>query len=357
MIQVITLWLFTGFIGGRQVNKGSFSVTRSTLPALKATVMKEFENYLWELQLYKFISHVKTTYTYSYGARSIVFFSLDDSHKLRGRSHDWIWFNEVTDIDFETWNQGVMRTNYTVYNDYNPSGDPFIRTEIEEKRAKKKDSDVYVDVSVYTDNPFLPDLLVQEIKNLEFVDKDLFNIYTRGIWVSLKGLIYPNVLIINAIPLIGKSYFGVDFGYTAPSVLVQVVIDKDNIYIDCLIHERQLLIHEMAKQIKEFTTRNDTVWCDAAEPRTIEELRRRGVNARPAKKGRDSVRQAITFIKQHTLHLTAASVETKKEWQQFKWSEDREGRLIDKPIDFAKHSSDAVSYAINRALGSKIRLL
>lgn len=354
MIQLLTVWLFTGRIGGRQVNTGTFSVTRSTLPALKATVYKELLNYLFELGIYQYIDHKKTTLELAFNGREIVFFSLDDSHKLRGRQHTFLWYNEVTDIDFETWNQGAMRTTHSIYNDYNPSGNPWIRTEIEEDRMPNR-GDVYLDVSVYTDNPFLPERLIKEIEGLEHVDNDLWRIYTKGEWVKLTGLIYPNVKMIDEIPLTGKVYYGLDFGWNDPSVLVKVVVDGDNLYVDTLVHESELGLDEMAKKIKAVTKQGDKIFCDYAEPRTIEELKRRGINSVKSKP--KDVFRSITWIKQHNIHLTSTSFQTKKEWEMFKWDTDKENRLIDKPVNFAKHSSDAMSYAIGQAMRGGTRIL
>lgn len=357
MMQRAVLWLITGQINGGIVPKGRFSITRSTLPALKATVLKDFNDYLFELNVYQYIEHIRTTLEYKFQGREVAFFSLDDPHKLRGREHTFLWINECTDTTYDVFLQGNVRTKNTVYLDYNPSGDPWVKTEIEDALMKRDPDQVHLDISVYTDNPFLPDRMIKQIIGLKDIDEDLYNIYTRGIWVSLKGLIYPNVTIINEIPLIGKSYFGCDFGYNDPSVFVKVVIDGQNIYIDTLVYQRELLIDDMAALIKGFIRSSDVVYCDSAEPRTIEELKRRGVNAKAAKKGRDSVRQAITFIKQHKMHLTASSVDTKKEWEVFKWDQDKEGRLTDDVVNYGKHTSDAVSYAVNRAMGNKMRLL
>lgn len=356
MIQVLTLWLFTGKLGAEFVYKGAFSVTRSTLPALRATIYKEFINYLHELGLYNYVAHLKTDREFHYNGREVVFFSLDDSHKLRGRQHTAIWYNEVTDIDFETFNQGAMRTTHKIYMDYNPSGDPFVRQRIEIDRFKEK-KDVYIDVSVYTDNPFLSPLLVEEIKSLEQVDRDLFLIYTTGQWVTLKGLIYPVFTIVKEAPLAGKAYFGCDFGYNDPSVMVRVTIERDNLYIETLIYQRELLLDEMAAQMKKHVRPHEVVYCDSAEPRTIEELRRRGINAKPAKKGRDSVRQGIIFLRQHNIFVTEDSFETIKEFKSYKWAIDKDGRATDVPVNYAKHTSDACTYAITRAMTGKIKLI
>jgi len=127
-------------------------------------------------------------------------------------------------------------------------------------------------------------------------------------------------------------------------------------YIDLIHYESEMLLDKMAGVMLKLRGR-PKILCDSAEPRTIEELRKRHVNARAAKKGPDSVRQRIMFIKQHKLYVTSRSVELIDEWQRYCWSDDKDGRITDKPIDRYKHCSDAASYAISTAMRQKVTLL
>ena len=111
LMQKVVIWLWTGQISGQTIKKGVFSVTRSTLPALKATVLADFISYLFDLNIYQFISHLKTVNEFVFQQRKVTFFSLDDEHKLRGRAHGWIWINECTDTSFDIFNQAKIRNS------------------------------------------------------------------------------------------------------------------------------------------------------------------------------------------------------------------------------------------------------
>ena len=248
-----------------------------------------------------------------------------------------------------------MRLDKWMYLDANPSGHPFARVEIEEKRMIDR-GDVLLDVSTYKDNPFLPQPMIDEIEGLKMVDHDLWQIYTLGVWTELKGLIFPKVTVVDYMPIGWKTYWGADFGWNDPTVLVEVAIREKLMYVDVHVHESHLGLDEMAAKMNSMRGA-PVIYCDGAEPRTIEELRRRGVRARAAKKGPDSVRQRIMFIKQHHIHITSSSVASIEEWKRYKWDEDKDGRITDKPINLHKHTSDAVSYAISRAMSTGITLL
>ena len=84
------------------------------------------------------------------------------------------------------------------------------------------------------------------------------------------------------------------------------------------------------------------MYCDAAEPNRIEELRRAGFNARPAdkdvKKGIDTIRQQALFITQASLNLT-------KEIRGYKYDSDKDGKLLEFPVKENDHAVDAMRYA------------
>lgn len=356
IMQVVVLWLWSGQIGGERVPTGMFTIARTTFPALRSTIMKDFIQYLFELDIYKYITHSKTVNEFTFQGRTVSFISTDDAHKLRGRQHTFCWLNEVNDMDFEVFNQVMMRLEKWIYIDCNPSGHPWARTEIEDKRMHER-GDVFLDVSVYKDNPFLPKAMIQEIEGLKHVDHDLWSIYTLGVWTELKGVIYPNFETVDAFPVGWKTYYGMDFGWNDPTVLVEVAIRGKEMYVNTLIHQSEMGVDEIAEFIKKNVHGQPKIMCDSAEPRTIEELKKRGIRARGAKKGADSVRQRIMFIKQHHLKVTSRSVETIKEFQRYKWDEDKDGNMRDKPIDMYKHSSDAVSYAISTAMNPTLKFL
>lgn len=99
----------------------SISICRETLPALKATVMKDFFAILEEEGLYYEDNHNKTDRIYSLKGNLIDYFSLDEPQKIRGRKRDILFINEANEVDLESWKQLLFRTSGKVIIDYNPS--------------------------------------------------------------------------------------------------------------------------------------------------------------------------------------------------------------------------------------------
>ena len=70
-----------------------------------------------------------------------------------------------------------------------------------------------------------------------------------------------------------------------------------------------------------------------------------GWNIKPTAKGSDSVMAGIDILKRHKLYVTKESKNTIKEMQNYKWQEDKNGNLLNKPIDTFNHAIDATRYA------------
>ena len=70
-----------------------------------------------------------------------------------------------------------------------------------------------------------------------------------------------------------------------------------------------------------------------------------GHNIQPSLKGRDSVNAGIDLLKRFKIHITKDSENAIQEFRNYKWLEDRSGKLTNKPVDKNNHIIDAVRYA------------
>jgi phage terminase large subunit len=91
--------------------------------------------------------------------------------------------------------------------------------------------------------------------------------------------------------------------------------------------------------------KRNIIWCDSAEPKSIEELHRMGFNARPVVKGADSINIGIDIMRRYQLTATSRSLNLIKEFRNYKYIEDKNGKVLNKPIDAFCHCIDAVRYA------------
>mgnify|MGYP003642463945 FL=1 len=333
----ILLWIITGFTPD---NKGKVvTICRKSFPSLRASVMRDFFEILRGMQMYREDYHNKSSNEYWLNGNLIEFISLDQPQKIRGRKRDVLYLNEANELFFEDWQQLIFRTKGKVILDYNPS-DAFHW--IYERVIPREDCDFYQ--TTYKDNPFLEDTIVSEIERLKDTDEDYWRIYGLGERGSSRATIFQYTTAEQQGNLVA---YGLDFGFTNdPTSLVKVTKNGDSLHFKELIYQTGLTNPDISNRLKELgLTRQDEIWADSAEPKSIEELHRMGWNVKPTAKGKDSIMAGIDILKRHKLVVTSDSPNIIKELQNYKWIEDKNGNLLNRPIDNYNHAIDAIRYA------------
>jgi phage terminase large subunit len=143
---------------------------------------------------------------------------------------------------------------------------------------------------------------------------------------------------------------GLDFGFSSdPAAMPATHYDKkrQTIYVFRELYERGLDNEELAREVLKAIGR-DLVTCDSAEPKSIAELQKYGVNAIGAEKGKDSVNFGIQWLQRQTIIIDKHCVNAKNEIQSYKWKEDKNGIAMRMPVDKNNHIIDALRYAYER---------
>ena len=98
--------------------------------------------------------------------------------------------------------------------------------------------------------------------------------------------------------------------------------------------------------------KTDAIWCDSALPQNIEDLKKNGrYNAKPVDK--KSILSGIDKIKRHKVFITNNSPNILKEFQSYKWKVDKDGKLLDSPVDDMNHTIDSVRYVLESTLNKR----
>jgi phage terminase large subunit len=196
-------------------------------------------------------------------------------------------------------------------------------------------------------NTFLSKELIDEIEYLQQTDKEFWKIYGLGEYGNIKGLVYENVKPINKIPNDVKLVcYGLDFGFSQDPTACIAVYRKDNkLYLKEIIYSTELTNDDINHLLKENgLDRRDEVICDSAEPKSIQELYNLGTNAKPAKKGKDSISNGINILKRFEIFVDEESTNLLKEFRLYKWATDKNGNSLNRPIDKYNHALDAIRY-------------
>jgi phage terminase large subunit len=340
----ILLWIIFEYTY-RNTGK-TITICRKSFPSLRASVMRDFLDILRAYELYNEDYHNKSSNEYHLNGNLVEFISLDQPQKIRGRKRNLLYINEGNELFYEDWQQLVFRTDGRIIIDYNPS-DSFHW--IYDRVIPREDCDFYQ--TTYRDNPFLDKSIVDEIERLRDTDEDYWRIYGLG----ERGMSRATIFQFGQaeIPTDAKLIsYGLDFGYTNdPTALVAVYQLENNLYLDELIYRTGLTNRDIHSHFQSFSLdRRDEVFADSAEPKSIDELHRFGWNIKPTVKGADSVNAGIDILKRHKLFVTPRSSNLIKELQNYKWVEDKNGNLLNKPIDAFNHGIDAARYAVANKL-------
>ena len=212
--------------------------------------------------------------------------------------------------------------------------------------------------STYKNNRFLDDDMRAVIEELARTNPAYYRIYALGEFATLDKLIFPKFTktIIDRSKLANiPDYFGLDFGYTNdPSVFAHVKLDMAHrrIYILDDYHKQGMLNNEIADVIKSMGYSKEVITADAAEQKSIVEIRQHGIpRIRPARKGKDSVLQGIQFLQQFELTVDERCTFAIEELENYTWQKDKKtGEYINKPVDSFNHFIDALRYAVESSM-------
>ena len=338
--KTYNILLFIIFYYCLRNTKKIITICRKTFPALRATVLRDFISILRKYDLYKEEYHNKSSSEYSLFGNLIEFISLDQPVKVRGRKRELLFINEANELHYEDWQQLLFRTSEKIILDYNPSEEYHW---IYDKIIPRDDADFLK--TNYQDNPFLEKTLVDEIERLQFTDEQYWQIYGLGEKGISKAVIF-NYVEYNTIPSDAEFVaLGMDFGFTNdPTALVKIYKKELNLYIEELLYRTMMTTNDIHNFLKNNII-DQTIYADSADPRIIEELRRMGWSIRPSLKGKDSINAGIDLLKRYKLHIHKDSTNAIQEFRNYKWKEDRSGKLTNTPEDKNNHITDAVRYA------------
>lgn len=335
----ILLWIIFEYCTNHR-NK-VVTICRKSFPSLRATVLRDFIGILQSYNMYKEINHNKSNSEYHLYDNLIEFISLDQPQKIRGRKRDLLFINEGNELYLEDWQQLIFRTQERIVIDYNPSDEYHW---IYDKVLPREDCDFFK--TTYLDNPFVGDSIKEEIERLKYTDEQYWQIYGLGERAASRSTIFK-YSEVNSIPIDSNLLaYGMDFGYTNdPTTLISVYTKGHNLYIKEHLYRTQMTTKDINDFLKDEKLQRNPIYADSAEPRLISELRGMGHNIFSSIKGKDSVNAGIDLLRRYKIHITSDSSNAIQEFRNYKWKEDRSGKLINVPEDKHNHLIDPCRYA------------
>jgi len=318
----------------------SVTITSPSLPHLKRGALRDWREIMEKEGLYNEADHNKTDNVYRFpGGGYIEFFGADEAVKLRGPSRDVGYINEANLLSHAAYIQFALRTKETIFIDFNPSD------EYSWCYSVADDPKNILIHSTYLNNlENIPKEQITEIESLREADENLWKVFGLGLRGTSSETIYTHWKEIAEFPQCDDICFGLDFGFNHPTALVKVGFLDGKVYVDEQIYESKLTNDDLAYLIKTLgITKSVEIFAETARPEAIEEIRRTGLNIKPADK---SVIDGINMVKSMPLFITRRSTNLLKEIKSYKWKTDKDGKVLDEPVKFKDDGMDALRYAI-----------
>lgn len=318
------------------------SVVSESIPHLKRGAIRDFKNIMQSHHYWKEDrwNATDSIYTFETGSQ-IEFFSSDNGDKLRGARRDRLFINEANNVSFDAFEQLEVRTKEFVFLDWNPTNEFWFYTDVLPHR-----NDVEHLILTYLDNEALSPEIVASIEQRKN-RSGWWLVYGLGQLGEVEGKIYKDWEIIEDIPHQARlERRGLDFGYSNdPSCIVNIYSYNGGFILDEVLYSKGMSNRQLADVLQ--SNEKILTIADSAEPKSIDEIRKYGISIIPVSKGRGSVIHGIQFVQDQRISVTARSINIIREYRNYLWKTDKDGKILNEPEHEYSHSMDAIRYGLS----------
>lgn len=346
--------------------KRKLLVVRKVGNTLKDSVWAMFLKLLYQMpQVIKSIN--KSEYTIELINGTIILFKgFDDPEKIK--SIEGITdivveeASELTEDDFDQLNLRLRAKSgmLQIHLMFNPvSKANWVYKRFFEKGTPE---DTVIIHTTYKDNPHLPQEYINSLLRLERTNQAYYKIYVLGDFATLDKLVFP----VKTVRLVSQEevkdllfWIGMDFGYTNdPTAITWGYCDTEKLklYITGEYNKKGMTNDVIATTITDLGFAKERIIADAAEPKSIAELKRLGINRIiGAVKGPDSVKNGIDRLQRYDIIIDERCINTIEEFDNYTWVKDKKtGEYINQPVDTFNHHIDSIRYGTQDVMKRKI---
>ena len=345
--------------------KVNFKITvwRNEKVTCRATVLEDFRSIIYsDVHIFnQFVENkAAATFTCKKTGSRIIFEGADSVGKVLGMTQHISFFNEITEFNEDVYNQITQRTKETVFVDYNPSKKFWL------DRYRTHANTTFIQSS-FRDNPFLEQGIIEKLLSYDpsnpinhengTADEYMWKVYGLGELAEKPNRVYKGWGTISRHDWYDRlseyqSYYGLDFGLSNPTALVEVKYDGDKTF-----YVRQRLYkpsQSMNMPISQYIKDNcpdigseDLIVCDSAKMSMVSDMQYAGFMAVPALKGPGSVDRGVNVVQAVNVIYTDDSRDLDDEYVVYSYVVDRYGLSTDQVIRKDDHLLDALRYIIS----------
>ena len=214
-----------------------------------------------------------------------------------------------------------------------------------------KDNVCYIHTSYLDCLEFVPSEILDYFEDMKTSNPVKYDHIVMGGWLSKQeGVVYTNWKFGEFNPDNLQVIYGQDYGFTDPTTLVAIAIDKKKkiIYAKEELYKSKITTSDIYAINRSVCGRNLIVG-DSASAGTIAELQKLGLNIRGAKKGAGSIADGIALIQDYELVVHPESNNMAKELNNYVYT-DKGAQLV---CDLYNHILDALRYGVSHLLANR----
>lgn len=360
-------------LGMMQDPEANAVVIRKVAATLRDSV---FDQYLWAIDKlgvadYWASSTSPMQLTYLPTGQQIRFKGADKPQKIKSQKfrHGYTkfkHFEEISDFkgmeEIRNINQSLNRggSGIVTFSSYNPPASQrnWVNEATEQQSLR---SDTLVNSSDYRSVPkeWLGKEFIADAEQLKHDNEKAYQHEYLGEVTGTGAEVFDNITVRKITQQERNNfesiYHGMDFGFTNdPTAYVDIAYEPNRrrILLFNEIYQRKLMNNEAAEKIKQTGIGHGLISADAAEPNTIAELRRLGLNVVGAPKGKGSREFTYKWL-QGLSEIVIDPVtcpNAAREFKGYEYERDGMGNLIENYPDGDDHTIDAVRYGMRRQM-------
>ena len=336
------------------------SIWRETKADCKMTILADLKKAVPTFPNIENVIFNKTESIYTFpNGSTIEFMGGDEENRVHGFQGNIAHLNEPYKFGLEAFDQIDMRTSDFLIIDWNPKNKHWI------DEVSKRENAIIIH-STFRDNPFIPEeqkkkILSYDPSNPFNVEQGTANAYLHNVYALGLKAEKPNRIFkgwkelsnSDFYKLPYQSYFGLDFGLSAPTALTEMKFDGDENYffrevLYCPLNDMKGTLAEMFDKLE--IPKHKQIICDSGNELNKEEARKlknAGYNVINAKKGSGSISAGIETMQKSKIHYTKESINIENEYESYSWKI-WQGIQMDVPEENGDdHILDAMKYVIS----------
>ena len=330
------------------------------------------------------------SWTYKPTGAQIIFRGLDDSSKLKSIKprrgfFRFIWIEEFSELPGENFTRSVMQSvqrggsAFTVFRSFNP---PINASNWANVFIARPDPRAITLHTSYLDVPaeWLGSDFILEAERLQEINEQAYRHEYLGEATGSGGEVFPQIevrtITDDEIKELQYIYAGVDFGFSIdPAVFIRVAYDSkhDTVYLLDEIYKKGLSNKQLAEAIKakgyddtgqyqtsyfmgygEVFKERQTIVCDSAEPKSINDLRGEGLKVIACQKYPGSVLYGIKWLQNRRIVIDPARTpNAHREFISYEYMTTKDGEFLADVPDKDNHAIDATRYALDRLINNR----